>query len=104
MPMPISSSIGMTNKPRPTVTYTASEECRGLVRQAAKNAGYMWGFPHMYPAFFLMIGDHSEQVGALHSLCGLTADGLPNVLKGGAIGIVRHRTAAEPGERVGVTQ
>lgn len=58
----------------------------------------------VYPAFFLMIGDHSQQVGALHSLCGLTANGLPNVLKGGAIGIVRHRTAAKPGERVGVTQ
>lgn len=74
------------------------------MRQAAKNAGYMWGFPHMYPAFFLMIGDHSEQVGALHSLCGLTANGLSNVLKRGAIRIARHGAAAEPRECVGVTQ
>ena len=58
----------------------------------------------MYPAFFLMIGDHSEQVGALHSLCGLAADGLPYVLKRGAIRIVRHRAAAEPRECVGITQ
>ena len=65
----------------------------------------MWErVPIVYPAFFLMIGDHLEQVGALHSLCGLTADGLPHVLKDGAIGIVRHRAAAKLGERVGVTQ
>ena len=42
----------------------------------------MWGrVPIVYPAFFLLIGDHSQQVGALHPLCGLTADSLPNALK-----------------------
>ena len=65
----------------------------------------MWGrIPIVYPAFFLMIGDHSEQVGALHSLCGLTADSLPYVLERGAIRIARHGAAAEPRECVGITQ
>ena len=58
----------------------------------------------MYPAFFLMIGDHSQQVGALHSLCGLTADSLPYVLERGAIRIARYGAAAEPRECVGITQ
>lgn len=65
----------------------------------------MWErVPIVYPAFFLMIGDHSQQVGTLHSLCGLTADSLPNVLKRGAIRIARHGAAAEPRECVGITQ
>ena len=51
-----------------------------------------------------MIGDHSEQVGALHSLCGLTADSLPYVLERGAIRIARYGAAAEPRECVGITQ
>ena len=60
--------------------------------------------PIVYPAFFLMIGDHSQQVGAFHSLCGLTANGLPYVLERGAIRIARHGAAAEPRECVGLTQ
>lgn len=65
----------------------------------------MWErVPIVYPAFFLLIGNHSQQVGALHSLCGLTADSLPYVLKRGAIRIARHGAAAEPRECVGITQ